>query len=48
MILNKFKLQNSIHSHIYGKRIYIKAESIDLFILLVKPHFHHSMLYKLL
>jgi hypothetical protein len=41
---NKFDLDTSIHSR---NRIYIKSNSKDRFIQLVKPHFHNSMLYKL-
>ena len=47
VLFNKFNLNNSIQSHKNGYRIYIKVNSKDNFIKLVKPYFHPSMLYKL-
>lgn len=41
---NKWNLDCSIHSR---NRLYIKANSKNDFINLVKPHFHLTMLYKL-
>jgi hypothetical protein len=37
-------LFTSIHSR---NRLYIKAESRNKFIEIIKPHFHSSMLYKI-
>lgn len=47
VLLNKFNLNNSIHPHKNGYRIYIKSNSMNQFRLLVLPYFHSSMLYKL-
>ena len=48
VLLTKFNLDNSIQSHKNGYRIYIKVNSKDNFVNLVRPYFHSSMLYKLL
>lgn len=47
VLLTKFNLNNSIHSHKNGHRIYIKSNSMNTFKSLVFPYFHSSMLYKL-
>jgi len=47
VLLNKFNLITTIHSHKKGLRIYIVANSMDHFKTLVKPYFTPSMLYKL-
>jgi len=44
---NKFKIDCSIHKDGKYYRIYIKKDSVNKFIELVKPYFHDSMDYKL-
>jgi len=47
ILLNKFKLINTIQKHRNGYRIYISSKSMDNFRALVTPYFHSSMMYKL-
>jgi hypothetical protein len=42
---DNWNLNTSIHSR---NRLYINASSKEKFIELVKPHFHSSMLYKII
>jgi hypothetical protein len=51
VLKNKFDLDCSIHT-VKGRttkqyRIYVKANSVEKFVALVKPHMHPSMIYKL-
>ena len=47
MLHMRFGLVCSIHNHNGKPLIYIKAESLELFRSIVRPHFHPSMLYKI-
>jgi len=48
VLKDNFELNCSYHSKgINNYRIYIKTDSMDRFRLLVTPHFHKSMMYKL-
>ena len=45
VLKDNWDLETSIHSR---NRLYIKSSSREKFIELVKPHFHSTMLYKLI
>ena len=44
----RFLLDCSVQDHDNKPVIYIKAKSMNLFISLVQPYFHSSMMYKLI
>lgn len=43
----KYNINSSLHKNSDKYQIYIKKNSLNLLINLVKPYFHFSMLYKL-
>ena len=45
VLYDNWKLETSIHSR---NRIYIRSSSKNKFLSLIRPHFHNSMLYKIL
>lgn len=47
ILMDKFGLVNTIQSHKNGYRIYILSKSMEMFRLLVKPHFHTPKACKL-
>jgi hypothetical protein len=48
MLHYRFSLDCSVQDHDGKPVIYIKAKSMNLFISLVRPYFHSSMMYKLI
>lgn len=47
ILLIKFNIICKIHKHGQQYKLYITAQSFNVFITLVKPYFNSSMLYKL-
>lgn len=47
ILLNKFCIETSLHNNTRKKIIYIKTGSMEVFVKLIFPYFHSSMLYKI-